>query len=245
MRIRRNSTALKYAVIGVLVLMVVGLSGMYQVAIENFPRPEPFPTTTMPRPTTDLTTTTTTTTTNQEVTLSGTVTVKAWNVETEQMDSWSWALGDDVDPRFDNAVVNGTLDFIIVIDQGADDVTGVTLEIDGIDNSYYGAFQFTQASTNRYLLSFDTTQLENGEYKFKIYATVVSDSGGPDPDQRDVLFCVFGFTSIQNTDGGSSGNITTVEEGLVIDPIFVMAMLVVVVSSGVVYRKLGTRMKRR
>jgi len=245
MRTRRTNATLKYAVIGLLVLMVVGLSGMYQVAIENFPRPEPFPTTTMPRPTTDLTTTTTTTTTNQEVTLSGTVTVEAWNVETEQMDSWSWALGDDVSPEFDSAVVNGTLVFTVDIEQGADDVTGVTLEVDQIDGDYYGIFQFTQVSTNTYTLSFDTTQLDNGEYKFTLYANLDVESGGADPGQYDVMFSAFGFTAIRNTDtGDSSGIVKTTEVGFAFDPTLIVVAVGIGMVGMLVMRKRRGRKRR-
>lgn len=126
-------------------------------------------------------------------------------------------------PDFDTATVSGTIVFYVVVVGGsldnaelvvynsADTQVGIQAAVasnQGILNIYDAAYE----------VSYDTTQLVNGEYLFRVSGDLSDDTappGGGDPGTEDLMLSSFNlnWNSEDDTGTGFSGTDTTTEPG--------------------------------
>ena len=128
--------------------------------------------------------------------ISGTVSISGYEVNLEQSKTWTWNIGEPVDPAFTTATIKGTLAFSVSMT--GDPVDDVYLEVKGIDSgtSPDVTKHFALAETNAgdiWSLAFDTTTLLDGEYSFTLFYRVELDAD-PTMDSTPIQFSTFGFT---------------------------------------------------
>ena len=116
--------------------------------------------------------------------ITGTISVSAYEVNLEQSKTWSWNIGDPVDPAFDTATVKGTMAFSVVMT--GDPVDFVKLTING---GTFGTFYFTEGAVG-WSLAFDTTTLADGEYTFALSYGFLDATGG----STEIAMSTFGFS---------------------------------------------------
>lgn len=124
--------------------------------------------------------------------ITGTISVSAYEVNLEQSKTWSWDIGELVNPEFDSATVKGIMAFSVTMT--GDPVDVVKLTVDGVSSgaSPGGIFIFTEGTNGQWTLAFDTTVLLDGEYLFTLsYLIVDADGGGG--GGSDVPMSAFGF----------------------------------------------------
>lgn len=122
-------------------------------------------------------------------------------------------------PDFDTATVSGTITFYVLLSSG--EVSNVELVVlDDSSAPAHGARLFIHSA--RYLtglpvdyeLTYDTTQLENGEYLFRVQADLgaTTSVGGGDPGAENTMLSIFHLNWNANNGtgtGGSAGTTTT------------------------------------
>jgi hypothetical protein len=120
-------------------------------------------------------------------------------------------------PDFDTATVSGTITFYVLIFSG--EVTNVELTVDDDAGApAHGARAFVASDhyvaglPADYELSYDTTQLENGEYLFRVQADLgetTSVGDGTSPGAENAILSIFQLNWNANNSTGSGGSGTT------------------------------------
>ena len=125
--------------------------------------------------------------------ITGTISVSAYEVNLERLETWTWDIGDPIDPDFDAATVKGTLAFSVIMT--GDPVDVVKLTVAGISDgsSPGGWWAFTQGTNQQWTLAFDTTILNDGVYTFTLSYIIDIPDGGGDDGGSDVPMSTFGF----------------------------------------------------
>ena len=116
-------------------------------------------------------------------------------------------LGNDITDTIYTATIQGTIHFEVVLLSGASRVYTVKLEVTGLsaEASPGGYWYFSQEAEDKWILDFDTTVVNNGEYLFQFILLIYADDyvpvAGGDPDIWDMPFSSFYFG--QSDEGGS------------------------------------------
>jgi hypothetical protein len=146
-------------------------------------------------------------------------------------------LGNDITDTIYTATIQGTIHFEVVLLSGASRVYSTKLEVTGIsaEASPGGYWYFSQEAEDTWILDFDTTVINNGEYLFQFVLLIYADDyvpvAGGDPDIWDMPFSSFYFG--QSDEGGSF--LTADLLGIA-----VVAIVIVIIVGGItitVYRK--------